>query len=203
MKRRIAIILLLLIGGAIGNVAVAWGIGIRPFMGGAYVPTHPKDVAWWHARAPPSFSVDPDDHKGRRVTVHTTYEQMSHSIDMGSGNRFAINNVWRWRVGMPLRSMEGSRWRGEDLIERGQDRMVLHDPIFATAWRLPMRPLWPGFVVNSLFYAVILWLLLGGLAAERTRLRCRRGLCAKCAYPIGVSPVCTECGAAVARKGHA
>ncbi len=51
-----------------------------------------------------------------------------------------------------------------------------------------------GLSTNTLFYAAILWLLIGGLFALRRFLRVRRGLCPKCAYPMGESSVCTECG---------
>jgi hypothetical protein len=47
------------------------------------------------------------------------------------------------------------------------------------------------------FYAAILWLLFAAPFALRRRRRIKRGLCPKCAYPVGESPVCTECGAAV------
>ncbi len=59
---------------------------------------------------------------------------------------------------------------------------------------LPLRPIWPGFALNTLSYAVILWLLAGGLFALRRFLRVQQGLCPKCAYPMGESAVCTECG---------
>lgn len=59
---------------------------------------------------------------------------------------------------------------------------------------LPLRPLWPGFATNSVFYAVIAWLLwMLFTMAMRMQRRLRRR-CGGCAYPIGVSPVCTECG---------
>ncbi len=58
---------------------------------------------------------------------------------------------------------------------------------------LPWRPLPLGFAINTLFYAAILWLFPGSFALRRF-LRLRRGLCPKCAYPIGESAVCTECG---------
>ncbi len=61
------------------------------------------------------------------------------------------------------------------------------------AW-IPLRPIWPGFAVNTLFYAAILWLLIPGPFALRRFLRLRRGLCPKCAYPSGESAVCSECG---------
>jgi hypothetical protein len=59
---------------------------------------------------------------------------------------------------------------------------------------LPLRPMWPGFAINSIFFALaagtawMLWVLPMRLQ------RGLRGLCARCAYPMGVSPVCTECG---------
>ena len=60
---------------------------------------------------------------------------------------------------------------------------------------LPLRPLWPGFAINTLFYAGVLWVLFCGPFSLRRMIRRRRGQCPACAYPIGKSPVCTECGA--------
>ncbi len=62
---------------------------------------------------------------------------------------------------------------------------------------LALRPFWPGFAVNTIFYAATLWSLLLGAFALRRFLRVRRGLCPKCAYPMGESSVCTECGKAL------
>ncbi len=64
---------------------------------------------------------------------------------------------------------------------------------------LPLRPTWPGFAINTLFYAAILWLLPGSFALRRF-LRVKRGLCPKCAYPMGESSVCTECGRALPHR---
>ena len=60
---------------------------------------------------------------------------------------------------------------------------------------LPMTPILPGFLVNTIFYALLLWLLFVAPFAVRRTIRRGRGRCGSCAYPIGVSPVCTECGA--------
>jgi hypothetical protein len=59
---------------------------------------------------------------------------------------------------------------------------------------LPLRPLWPGFAINTMFYAAILWLLIFAPFTLRRWRRMRRGLCAACAYPVGSSSVCTESG---------
>ena len=61
----------------------------------------------------------------------------------------------------------------------------------------PLAPIWSGLVINTAFYATLVWLLIHGLSALRRLLRVRRGLCPKCAYPMGESAVCTECGGAV------
>lgn len=62
---------------------------------------------------------------------------------------------------------------------------------------LPTRPLWPGFAINTVFYAAILWLLFAAPSALQRRRRIKRGLCPKCAYPVGTNERCTECGAVV------
>ena len=72
-------------------------------------------------------------------------------------------------------------------------------------WRvsrsLPLRPIFPGFLINTLFYAVIAYLLLFAWRDVRRVMRSRRGCCGKCGYPVGESAVCTECGAGVKRYG--
>jgi formylglycine-generating enzyme len=85
---------------------------------------------------------------------------------------------------------------------------ALTKPAPRSAWRegfairigngfLPLRPIWPGFAINTLFYAAILWLLFAAPFALRRRRRIKRGLCPKCAYPLGTSDTCTECGTTV------
>ena len=62
---------------------------------------------------------------------------------------------------------------------------------------LPLEPYWPGFIVDVALYAGALWLLLRFPFAFRRASRKRRGLCLACGYPIGLSPMCTECGKSV------
>ena len=65
---------------------------------------------------------------------------------------------------------------------------------------LPLRPILPGFAINTLFYAAIVWLVFAGPFALRRWRRIKRGLCPACAYPVGASDTCTECGKPVKRK---
>ncbi len=79
--------------------------------------------------------------------------------------------------------------------EWGLPLVSMRSESFGPSQGLPWRPLWPGFAINTIFYATLLWLLIPGLFALRRFLRVRRGLCPNCAYPTGESSVCTECGA--------
>ena len=62
---------------------------------------------------------------------------------------------------------------------------------------IPYRVYWPGFALNTIFYAAIAWALFALPFAIRRRRRIKRGLCVRCAYPVGVGNKCTECGAAM------
>ena len=131
-------LMLLLVGGAIVNVAVAWGCARwSDEFGVSLVPT--SEVVYG-----PSGDV--------RFVAHGLYLE----------------------CGLPARSLTAYADNGE-----------------------PMGILWPGFAINTVFYAFILWLLFAGPFALRRRRRIKRGLCPKCAYPVGTSDVCTECGARV------
>jgi hypothetical protein len=67
---------------------------------------------------------------------------------------------------------------------------------------LPLRPLWPGFAINTIFYAAVLALVFFVPRKVRRFVRVRRGRCPACAYPVGSSPVCTECGAALPARWY-
>jgi hypothetical protein len=65
---------------------------------------------------------------------------------------------------------------------------------------LAFRPIWPGFAINTVFYALVLWLLVAAPFALRRRSRIKRGLCPKCAYDLRGAALqnraCPECGCA-------
>ncbi len=69
-----------------------------------------------------------------------------------------------------------------------------------TARVLPFGFIWPGFTFNTLFYSIMLWLLIAGPLVLRWFIRLRRGFCPKCAYPIGESSVCSECGQGLPKR---
>jgi hypothetical protein len=62
---------------------------------------------------------------------------------------------------------------------------------------LPLLPLWPGFLLNTAFYALLLFALVRTPRVLRRAVRRRRGRCAACGYDrAGLDPLaaCPECG---------
>ena len=109
------------------------------------------------------------------VTLSCTYDLWFPSTD----HRVSVKGGWRLF--------------DEDLVDPTSNALERH---FAgmVPTTLPVRPIWPGFAINTIFYATLLWLVIPGPFALRRFLRVRRGLCPKCAYPMGESAVCSECG---------
>ena len=61
---------------------------------------------------------------------------------------------------------------------------------------VPLAIIWPGFAVNTLFYALILWLYMAVPSVLRRLIRIKRGRCPKCGYDVrhALSGGCPECG---------
>lgn len=94
---------------------------------------------------------------------------------LGDGSERRLWNGWRYRVA----------WAGGVTVWRPSN----------PNW-IPIRPWWPGFALNTAFYAGLAWCAAAGPRWWRRRRRARRGECLECGYPLGESPVCPECGAA-------
>lgn len=216
-KRTAAVALLLLVGGAVVNVAVAWGIAV--FVGTVAINPGkwrviPKDeaLAYWISEAPAEWHENLRHHGsaahkwafGREVVIVGADDPSSVLSPLSSASQRAWS-ITHFSSGWPALSMHARthRLRNGNTISNST---IVGWPLVRNGREigtLPTRLRPAGFVLNTLFYATLLWLLCVGPLAIRRRRRAFRGLCAKCAYPVGVSPVCTECGAAVARKTDA
>jgi hypothetical protein len=114
-----------------------------------------------------------------------------------SGRSVHVNSIALDRSGWPRRSMAWAS--NEDAL-------------------LPTKLAWPGFAINTVFYAAVLWMLFAAPFALRRWRRIRRGLCSKCGYDLrggmsggggggaggvgggrgaGERAVCPECGTPV------
>ena len=208
MRRMIVISLLFLLAGAVVNVAVAWGCAVWAPLGGqtqlwvvppeeyvrllSQIPGDPPDEPWMPRERATRISGIGVHHELMWAWNKTEQERQANTIPRPP--TFSALAVQRWRVGLPLASCEGLR------ADRGgvrwrQHALVPPPWLSAQPFRvLPLRPIWPGFAVNTAFYAAILWLLIPGPFALRRLIRRRRGRCPSCAYPMGESSVCSECG---------
>ncbi|MCH7547518.1 MAG: hypothetical protein IID30_14045 [Planctomycetes bacterium] len=233
--KRLRVILLFLLLGAIVNVAVAWGIAIfwasipdektqrsvfysgygeryqnwRVVLvskaGGARLrsdwtitvlsyyaegPSPFKDskdvIPWWGEYAYPSgISYDPGertrtiDVRGWPVLSMWTGQEQRYNLELPSGISCQSHKII---AGYQIPSKLVNPNSGKPVI------LVL-----------PLRPLWTGFAINTIFYAAIFWLLIPGPFVLRRAIRRKHGLCVKCAYDLRGADheACPECGAEV------
>lgn len=71
---------------------------------------------------------------------------------------------------------------------------------FLDRFALPLLPLWPGFLLNTFFYALLLFALIRTPRVLRRAVRRRGGRCDRCGYDRqGLDPdaACPECGVGV------
>lgn len=59
---------------------------------------------------------------------------------------------------------------------------------------LPLRPIWPGWVANVLFWSAATWSAFAIPRSLRARSRRKRTLCVACGHPLAGLPTCPECG---------
>ncbi len=115
------------------------------------------------------------------------------------------------KTGWPFRTFQGwlgSEWNRNRADLEFHQRWVLasgewgHDSFILEGSNLvyPLQPILSGFLFNMICYAGSLWLLFATPFALLRQKRVRKGLCPKCAYPVGGSTVCTECGKPVQRR---
>ncbi len=209
MKRRLIIIAVFLLAGAVVNVAVAWGCAYRNglYSDDWYWVSAPENDRFWLERRPHEWEscmligVRRHSGLGRNLT--------------GAMGRTVVNNQARINeaeFGLPLRSLRWTSQRvwltapltgdSDDMKDRWlAARTTNRSPTITMSGHvLPLLPMWPGFAVNTVFYATVLWLLIPGPLVLRRFIRVKRGLCPKCAYPMGESAVCSECGKALPRR---
>ena len=197
MKRRLLIVAIFLLAGAVVNVAVAWGcrLAVRPSQGGQFQHIDASAIAWWNENKPhgvtdePTFFMRTESFGWsavRLVAGEGGELRLSDQVVLFSTKR--ITEASHVAAGLPMKSLHGHSWSVEGKItQSGVIATGSHDS-------LPYVPIWPGFAVNTLFYAAVLWLLIPGPFAFRRFIRVKRGRCPKCAYPMGQADVCSECG---------
>ena len=233
MKRRLTQLAVFLLLGAIVNVAVAWGCVVADLGGDADSDSLSKNERAWlrltsdepdpRRDGPP---VDVSDGVGwERRGLSLRDDRLAKLIAGTYADGVDWPSLEYIKAGWPLRSLVGETWlHGSQWIDprtgvSQPGRQIsallrverLRAPHFAQPYvLLPLRPIWRGFVANTLIYTLALWILAPYLRSlsVKTIATCRRqfhkpGHCAKCGYDLrgtfrgasGGGGVCPECGA--------
>ncbi len=194
--------------GALLTVAVAWAPVVWPGMvtGGVVEVsedlTH-EEMQWWEFAMSPRFDDKPTV-AYRIVTSPVLFE----FVQLISNEALGGPSAMRWRSGLPARSMGHFSWTANS----GNPKTAIWHPTGRWDIRvhrrggldlitLPLTPLWPGFVIDTTFFAALAAVIRFGWRWVVRRTRLARGRCPACNYPVGTSPVCTECGEALAVVG--
>ncbi len=218
MKRRLLIAAVFLLAGAVVNVAVAWGLAACLDIDGGYETV--QTVRHWHVyrQEKPGlvlvisqrFARTPDDLLSHPLLPRNWLRGMKHRPDEPVYGLvpYFTGVAWGW----PCKAL----WHDWETVTVPQVNRNLKnaiplpstivfsrlDRVYSWPRGLPLRFVVPGFAVNTLLYATVFWLLICGPFALRRVIRVRRGLCPACAYPMGESDVCSECGKALPRRAR-
>ncbi len=180
MKRRLLIIAICLLLGAVVNIAVAWACGQWSSKTLGDTSSPPSDADW-----PRAVPLDWPQPTFRATASGFGRTIVFSSADTRRGFYAQRLDLWGW----PLRALESE---AQSRAPRG--RLMVPKTIDSAHGFLWICPTWPGFAVNTIIYGALFWPLISGLFSVRGFVRVRRGLCPKCAYPMGEGTVCTECG---------
>ncbi len=210
MKRRLLIVAIFLLAGAVVNVAVAWGCAQLTLGALTEQVIRDSDLSVWSVQMHAGWPNEPY-HRMEGRALGQRYEVMSGRIDFpvtaGSPAAWLKGIYKEWRIGWPLQCLERHTWLafGKNIpsdydfaagqVEKGIVLLPANGFLGRLPQsRLPVEPVWAAVIFNTVFYAVVLWLLICGPFALRRFIRVKRGRCPACAYPMGQADVCSECG---------
>ncbi len=164
---------------------------------GHWPPTDPAILSW-PVPVPKEWPRTPE-----RVMYFRTWESTETSASATAGpGRFDLNLAVLTEYGWPFRSL-GEWWRGTSMnnsrMSRGGYIALPNSTRWPYLWMVPIRPAWPGFALNTIFYAALAWGLWQVPLAIRRRRRGRAGKCVQCGYDLAgltSGSHCPECGPA-------
>jgi hypothetical protein len=201
MKRCALAILCWLLIGAVLTIVIAWGMKLlrAPGSFSYHRITDFDRAAMWARHADENWPDEPETAPlsffqcDRKLGV--TYCWLDSSLtdeQRAAGLRTSPYKVRGERVGLPMRALHGEvaefdgTWR--------KSWMTIRFNLAGREETLPLCPIWPGFVIDIVVVAALLWLVVRGPFVLRAWRRVKGDRCARCGYPFGSSAVCTECG---------
>jgi len=194
MKRWTFRILLFLILGVVTTVGVAWGLAdINWMLAESQVGQRNIDGRCWQVQRWESatavrilsrtrlyeYDPTPDD----PASLLPSWGGFNIPDDSGSPLLFSEDISAR---GWPMWAMY-YRFRSdmrESSLDYGYEIHWQSADDGLQALRFPLRPIFPGFIINTLFYTAIWFGIFFGVATLRRFVRKKRGRCVKCGYDL-------------------
>lgn len=215
-KHPISVLLLCLVAGCLLNIAVAIGATIvMQSTSGQVTDLRQNDHEqlvelsrrYHHPTAPAARTWRHWGARMESIAYDELYFLSQARIDVDKSTPYEWIKVIHIKAGWPWTSFQTherhdlsfGQWQAEHMLNLARTRQPQVASADVDGFVIPMSPVWRGLVINSLFYAVLLWMVFLLPYLARRSMRLRRGLCPACAYPIGISERCTECGQMIPR----
>ncbi len=213
-RRRVVRVALCIVLGAVTTVGVAWGCAVRGEALAfprhwklTPITQWDETVGWYAARPyeevpwlmmPPTGWPSTANYRGAIANRRLTYRKAQAGHMLNGGDLYVQENV---QSGWPARAMQVTwhleAWVGthgppskapiaRSWLERGlQTESLKRAARFQDMpLALPMLPVLPGFLLDTLFYAVPWWALLATPGLIKRWRRKRRGACVACGYDL-------------------
>lgn len=201
MRRWWLVGVVLMACGAIATTAVCWWIADDFRLVARWSITLDEDGEWLFQQ-PSEWPATPIASGWKHSTVTTMGNAIGSALIQGEEVSVLQAEV---QYGWPLRAMTVREQVKDPYGNATQVEMTWMD-VGVDAYGehsgrspMPLKPLWLGFVINSVLaasmFAVVLWTF-GPIRKRFVQdVRIHRGLCGGCGYEIGDLVVCPECGA--------
>ncbi len=205
MRTRFLQLFASLTGGAALTVVVAWACA-------AWSPVRLREDSpqlSWGAPTPQFWPTSPDSATIELSLGLTQINASGRSPSDQPGRRGTAQ--WVFQAGLPFRCLHRERHRVEAWTELyfplSLDMFYEDEPwtnglamptFFHLRYdyirRFPVRPMWPGFALNTLIYSGLVFTILLAPGVVRRSFRARSNRCIECGYMLLDAQRCTECG---------
>lgn len=195
---------------------------LTPALWSAAVEPHQAHIEAWSRFRVEGAPTQPTHVGPARSGFGVTYTKTFHTSDPTGVGDFStlkrIDFVFFEHVaaGWPLVAMEGGRSEEATIRAGGTLRSAQRRPernsysmtMFSDAAsspaaarhsgrQIPLMPRWPGFIGNTVIYALVVWIVFAAFVHWRSAHRIMRGRCIRCGYDLAHAShsSCPECGA--------
>ena len=205
MKRFAITVGIALVLGAIINLSLAVALAAlpQPYPNGDFFQSQSSDPSWYFALADQGFRVVVASAPHPFADVGWTHapQHVPNWSIVASPPPAAVRSdrliTYEFAAGWPSLAFKSRATVAREppyAVDAQWALVVNAAPGLSPTTRfLPFKPIPVGFLLNTVVFAAPILILLAIPPTRRFLRRCR-GLCPYCAYPLGPTPTCPECG---------